>query len=457
VLTSDVNQLATALDAVWALGDMAITAALLLGGIFYTSTSAGLIALAPMPALVGLSFLFAPRIQAAHATLRDQVVTISGQVSDSLAGFETIKGFTAERGESERLRLASATYREKSGEALRSLAKFPLALETSVLGALIAVTSVNGRLVRASKLSFGRFNAVSMLTSHLVFPLLSVGVYYDRIAGGRSAYGHIQSTLDRPVESDAHLPRLLHSEIRGEVVFQDVVFSYPGAPTLFNGLSLRFPSRKTTAVVGFSGSGKSTLIKLLLRFRSPDSGRIEIDGRDIAGLQRQSVRQAVAVVSQDMKLLHRTVEDNIRLGDPAADRSAVEHYARLAQAEEFILKLPDGYATVLGREGTTLSGGERQRLGIARALMKPAPILVFDEATSNLDSRTELAIHDMLDGFRERCTVILIAHRLATVRDADHIYLLENGRLAEEGTHDELLSRNGNYRMLWDMQGGNWL
>ncbi len=197
------------------------------------------------------------------------------------------------------------------------------------------------------------------------------------------------------------------------------------------------------------------MIKLLLRFREPDSGTIEIDGRDIARLQRRSVRRAVAVVSQDMKLLHRSIEDNIRLGFPAGDRAVVERYARLAQAEDFIVKLPDGYATVLGREGTTLSGGERQRLGIARALMKPAPILVFDEATSNLDSRTEVAIHDMLGEFRRQCTVILIAHRLATVRDADHIYLLDGGALAEQGTHDELLARQGKYRMLWEMQGGN--
>lgn len=456
VLTSDVNRLESAFDAVWVLGDMAVTAAVLLGGIFYTSTSAGLIALAPVPGLVGLSFLFAPRIQAAHATLRDQVVEIGGEVTDSLEGLETIKGFTAEEGQAERLRRASGAYREKSSEAMRALAKFPLAFETSVLGALIAMTSVNGRLVRASKLSFGRFNSVSMLTSHLVFPLLLVGSHYDRFAAGRSSYARIQATLDAPVQSDKHLPHLPQAETRGEVVFRDVVFTYPGAEMLFTRLSLRFPSRKTTAVVGFSGSGKSTLIKLLLRFRDPDSGTIEIDGRDIAGLQRRSVRQAIAVVSQDMKLLHRSIEDNIRLGHPAGDRAVVERCARLAQAEDFIVKLPDGYATVLGRDGPTLSGGERQRLGIARALMKPAPILVFDEATSNLDSRTEGAIHDMLRAFRRQCTVILIAHRLATVRDADHIYLLDEGKLVEQGTHDELLARNGKYRMLWEMQSGNW-
>jgi ABC-type multidrug transport system fused ATPase/permease subunit len=337
---------------------------------------------------------------------------------------------------------------------MRALGKFPLVLETSVLGVLIAVTTVNARLVRSSKLSFGRFNALSMLTSHLVFPLLTVGPHFDRVAAGRNAYAQIRATLDAPVPSDEHLPELPRTGRRGEVVFRDVVFAYPGAETLFSRLSLRFPSRKTTAVVGFSGSGKSTVIKLLLRFRDPGSGTIEIDGHDIAGLQRRSVRQAVSVVTQDMKLLNRSVEDNIRLGHPAGNRAAVEHSGRLAQAEEFIVKLPDGYATVLGRDGTTLSGGERQRIAIARALIKPAPILVFDEATSNLDSRTEVAIHEMLADFRRQCTVILIAHRLATVRDADHIYFLDGGALAEQGTHNELLALGGKYRMLWDMQGG---
>ncbi len=456
LLTSDVNRLESAYDAVWSLGDMAVSATVLLGGLFYASASAGLVALAPVPLLVGLSFLFTPRIQAAHATLRDRVVEIGGEVGDSLEGFETIKGFTAEAGQAERLRTASAAYREKSREAMRSLAKFPLTLETSVLGALIVVTSVNGRLVKASTLSFGRFNAVAMLTSHLLFPLLAVGSHFNQVAGGRSSYARIQAMLDVPVQGDSHLPHLPKEASPGEVVFRDVTFAYPGAEPLFTRLSLRFPPRQTTAVVGFSGSGKSTLIKLLLRFRDPDSGTIEIDGRDIATLQRRSVRQAIAVVSQDMKLLHRSIEDNIGLGDPDGDRADVERYARLAQAEDFIVRLPDGYATVLGRDGTTLSGGERQRLGIARALMKAAPILVFDEATSNLDSRTEAAIHDMLGAVRRQSTVILIAHRLAIVRDADQIYLLDGGALAEQGTHDELLALNGKYRMLWEMQRGNW-
>lgn len=456
VLTNDVNQLESAFDAVWSLGDMAVTAAVLLGGIFYISSSAGLIALLPVPALVGLSFLFAPRMQAAHAALRDRVVEIGGEVSDSLEGFETIKGFTAEEGQAERLRTASAAYREKSREAMRALIKFPLALETAVLGSLIVVTSVNGRLVRESTLSFGLFNAVCMLTSHLLFPLLTVGSRFNQVAAGRSSYARIQATLEVPVRGDSHLPHLPKAASPGEVVFRDVTFSYPGGETLFQRLSLRFPARQTTAVVGFSGSGKSTLIKLLLRFRDPDSGTIEIDGRDIATLQRRSVRQAVAVVSQDMKLLHRSIEDNIGLGSPDGDRADVERAARLAQAEDFIVRLPDGYATVLGREGTTISGGERQRLGIARALMKAAPILVFDEATSNVDSRTEAAIHDMLGAVRRESTVILIAHRLAIVRDADQIYLLDGGALAEQGTHDELLALNGKYRMLWEMQRGNW-
>ena len=193
-------------------------------------------------------------------------------MTDSLEGFETIKGFTAEEGQADRLRRASAAYREKSSEAMRALTKFPLALETSVLGALIAVTSVNGRLVRASKLSFGRFNSVSMLTSHLVFPLLLVGSHYDRVAGGRSSYAHIQATLAAPVQSDERLPQLPITETRGEVVFRDVVFSYPGAETLFTRLSLRFPSRKTTAVVGLQWLGQEHADQAAAAFSRPGLG-----------------------------------------------------------------------------------------------------------------------------------------------------------------------------------------
>ena len=451
LLTSDVNQVGSAFDSVWELGDVTVTSTALLGGVFFLSRTAGVIALLPIPGMIALSLRFAPRMQAAYARLREEVVEIGGEVTDTLEGFETIKGFTDEAGQFDRLRQASASYRQSSSVAMRELVKFPLALDATVFGVLIAMTAANGRLVRRSRVSFGGFNALALLTTHLVFPVVLIGPHANAIAAGQSSYSQIQAALDAPVGSDEHLPELPAQGARGEVVFRDVVFAYPGAETLFDGLSLRFPAGKTTAVVGFSGSGKSTVIRLLLRFRDPDSGTIEVDGYDIAKLRRRSVRQAISVASQDMRLLHGSVEDNIRLGDPGGDRAVVEHFARLAEAHGFIVELPDGYETVLGRDGTRLSGGERQRIAIARALMKPARILVFDEATSNVDSRTEMLIRDNLASSPER-TLILIAHRLSIVRDADHIYFLDRGEVVEQGTHDELVARNGKYRMLWELQ-----
>ncbi len=234
--------------------------------------------------------------------------------------------------------------------------------------------------------------------------------------------------------------------------FEGVRFGYEPGREILQGLDLDVPPGKTVAVVGPSGAGKSTLARLLYRFYDPTAGRITIDGQDIAAVQQASLRAAIGIVPQDTVLFNDSIGYNIAYGRDGATRADVEDAARGAAIDSFIAVLPDGYEAMVGERGLKLSGGEKQRVAIARTLVKDPPILVLDEATSALDSRTEQAIQDTLDRVAQSRTTIVIAHRLSTVVGADQIVVLDNGQVAERGTHDELLDANGLYAELWYRQ-----
>jgi ATP-binding cassette, subfamily B, bacterial len=238
------------------------------------------------------------------------------------------------------------------------------------------------------------------------------------------------------------------------VRFDDITFAYNGRNPVLKHLSLHVPAGSTIGIVGATGSGKSTLVKLLLRFYEVQSGRIVIGGVDIRELNLLDLRQCIGWVSQDVFLFHGTVAENIRYGNFDASREQIIQAAKLAEAHEFIQDLPQGYNTIVGERGQKLSGGQRQRLAIARAILKDPPILILDEATSAVDNETEAAIQRSLDKITQNRTTIAIAHRLSTIRQADRIYVINNGQIVEQGTHNQLLKLSGIYAELWDMQLG---
>jgi ATP-binding cassette subfamily B protein len=243
----------------------------------------------------------------------------------------------------------------------------------------------------------------------------------------------------------------------GRIEFRDVRFGYdPGQP-VFDGLSVTIEPGQRVGLVGFSGSGKSTFVGLILRYYEPQGGRILIDGQDIAGATQDSLHEQVSLIPQDPSLFHRTLTDNIRYGRLEAGDDAVIEAARLAHADDFIRALPDGYDSLVGERGVKLSGGQRQRIVIARVMLKDAPILILDEATSSLDSVTEKAIQENLDRAMGRKTVIAIAHRLSTIAHLDRILVFDRGRIVEDGNHEALLERKGFYHRLWTMQAGGFL
>jgi ATP-binding cassette, subfamily B, bacterial len=251
--------------------------------------------------------------------------------------------------------------------------------------------------------------------------------------------------------------RLPVETVRGAVTFEDVHFAYGNGLGVVHGLSLDIPAGQTVAIVGATGAGKSTVIKLLLRFYDVQQGRVLLDGHDLRDLKMRDLRAAIGLVSQDVFLFHGTVRENIAYGTFNADMDSIIEAARIAEAHEFIMALPQGYDTIVGERGQKLSGGQRQRVSIARAVLKNPPVLILDEATSSVDNETEAAIQRSMERIAVGRTTIVIAHRLSTVRNADQIFVLDNGVLKEQGRHDELAHGEGIYATLWRVQMGERL
>jgi ABC-type transport system involved in Fe-S cluster assembly fused permease/ATPase subunit len=384
-----------------------------------------------------------------RAKLREQMNDAdTGAVAhavDSLLNFETVKYFTAEQRESARYDAAIRAYANAATKSENSLAWL------NVGQALITGTMLAGGMgMVAWGWSVGRFTPgdvvlVSTLLTQLFRPLDLLGMVYRTIRQGLIDMRAMFDLIDTPAEivDVPNAPDLIVTT--GHVRFENVRFAYDPEREILHGVDIDVPAGTTVAVVGPSGAGKSTLSRLLFRFYDPTSGRITIDGQDIKLVGQESLRRAIGIVPQDSVLFNDTVGYNIGYGKDGASHEEVEGAARGAAIHDFIMSLPDGYDTRVGERGLKLSGGEKQRVAIARTLLKDPPILILDEATSALDSRTEAAIQETISAIERGRTSIVIAHRLSTVVDADQIVVLDAGRVAERGTHAQLLRRGGLY------------
>ncbi|WP_300973266.1 ABC transporter ATP-binding protein/permease [Sphingomonas sp. LHG3406-1] len=371
---------------------------------------------------------------------------------DSLLNFETVKYFNAERRE-------QALY----ARAVERLAKSTVKVETSLAAMNVGQSLITNLLMGGAMAytawgwSRGQFSpgdmvVVNALLMQLFRPLDMLGTVYRTIRQGLTDMDEMFRLLDTPAEvTDRPGAAPLHVE-RGAVRFENVRFSYEDGREILKGLDFEVPAGKTVAVVGPSGAGKSTLARLLFRFYDPQGGRITIDGQDISAVTQESLRAAIGIVPQDTVLFNDTLGYNIAYGRDDASGAAVAEAATGAALDAFIRALPDGFDARVGERGLKLSGGEKQRVAIARTLVKNPPILILDEATSALDSRTEEAILATLHAVSTGRTTITIAHRLSTVVDADRIIVLDGGKVAEQGSHAQLLRRNGLYAEMWARQ-----
>ena len=371
---------------------------------------------------------------------------------DSLLNYETVKYFGAEARERSRYDISMEKFERLSVRTYTSLAvlNFGQALIFSFGMAIVMVMSVIG--IRAGTNTVGDFVLINTMMIQLSFPLNFMGMVYREIKQAVTDIDMMFDILDKnPEISDRPNAQPLRVTT-GAVRFENVHFSYDPAREILKGVSFTIPAGKTLAVVGPSGAGKSTLSRLLFRFYEPQSGRITIDGQDIAEVTQASLRENIGMVPQDTVLFNDTIGYNIRYGRWAATRAEVEEAAGLAQIDKFIQLVPGGYDAQVGERGLKLSGGEKQRVAIARTILKAPPILVLDEATSALDSFTEREIQDALDGVSKNRTTLVIAHRLSTVVNADEIIVLDKGMIAERGAHDALLAQDGIYAALWNRQ-----
>jgi ABC-type multidrug transport system fused ATPase/permease subunit len=377
---------------------------------------------------------------------------VTGRLNETLGGIRIVKTYTAEK--REELVFTKGAHRlfrnvAKSITGVSAITAFSTAI-IGIIGVIMII--VGGRAILAGTMTIGDFFNYILFTGLLAMPVVQMASIGTQISEAFAGLDRIRELLQMTTEDQEDAAKASLGEIAGEVVFEDVSFEYnPGVPVLKQ-VSFRAPAGSTTALVGSSGSGKSTLISLVMAFNRPLSGRIRVDGRDLASVRLRDYREQLGVVLQDNFLFDGSIADNIKYGKPDATLDEIKRVSRIAHADEFIEKFEQGYDTIVGERGVKLSGGQRQRVSIARAILANPRILVLDEATSSLDSESEALIQDGLNALRRGRTTFVIAHRLSTIRAANQILVLEQGEIVERGTHAELIALGGRYRTLYDKQ-----
>jgi ABC-type multidrug transport system fused ATPase/permease subunit len=418
--------------------------------LFFFEWKLALIPLAIVPVLVVLAYRYS---HLAHPTLREvqqKLADVATVAEENIVGVHVVKSFAQEPQEEAKFQARSEDVFQQTLKANRQRALYVPAIAWVPLLAQGAVLLVGARMVTSGELSVGGFVAFNLYLGMLVTPLRSLGMWIGQSQRATASGERIFQIMDEP-EEIADAPDAVELPLgRGEVRFEHVGFEYLEGHPVLEGVTLDVAPGRTIALIGQTGSGKTTLTSLVPRFYDVTAGRVLVDGVDVRDVKLASLRHAVGVISQDPFLFSASVRENITFGAPDLDDAEVERAARLAQAHEFVERLPDGYDTVIGERGITLSGGQRQRLAIARALAVDPRILILDDATASVDATTEARIRVGLREAMHNRTTLIIAHRLSTIALADEIVVLDDGRIAARGTHDELLETSPVYRDIYE-------
>lgn len=455
ILSDDINQLERFLDSgANEVLQVATTVVVIGGAFFILAPSVAWMAMLPMPFILWGSIAFQRRLAPRYADVREKVSLLNGQLANNLTGITTIKSFTSEEYEARRIARESEAYRQSNHRAIALSAAFVPLIRMIILLGFTATLLYGGMDAVVGKMSVGTYSVLVFLTQRLLWPLTRLGETLDQYQRAMASTNRVMNLLDTPIEMHSGNISLSVDSVQGHLQLRDVTFAYKGRNPAIEHLSLDIPAGKTIAIVGSTGSGKSTLVKLLLRLYEIQGGTITLDGIELRELKLKDLRSCIGLVSQDVFLFHGTVSQNIAYGSFDGKPAEIISAAKIAEAHDFIMQLPQGYETIVGERGQKLSGGQRQRIAIARAVLKNPPILILDEATSAVDNETEAAIQRSLEKITANRTTIAIAHRLSTVRNADCIYVMERGKLVEWGQHQELLEQQGIYASLWRVQSG---
>lgn len=456
ILNDDINQLERFLDK--GANDLlqVSTTVIVVGAVFLLiSWQVALFAVLPIPIIVWGSFRYQRSLEPRYARVREAAGRMNALLENDLSGMSTVQSFTAEAHELARVEVLSEDYRAANREAIRLSAAFTPLIRMAILVGFTATLLLGGWLTLEGTLAIGAYSVLVFMTQRLLWPLTRLGETFDLYQRAMASSTRVLDVLGSPIDiaqGDFHPPR---DDVEGsDLVLQDITFGYPGRERIFDAFNLAFKAGQTTGVVGSTGAGKTTLVRLLLRFAEPQSGTISWAGEELPEWQLEALRSSIALVDQHITLFPTTIMENIRYGRPSADDDEVMEAAKIAEAFEFVEALPDQWGTMVGEGGHRLSGGQRQRVAIARAVLKDAPLLILDEATSAVDNETEAALQRSIERISKGRTTIIIAHRLSTIRRADRILVLDNGTIAEEGVHEALLERNEIYARLWSVQTG---
>jgi len=453
ILNDDVNQLETFLDNGANRLVQTATTVLVIGGTFlYISPLVAVFAFIPIPIIIFGSLRFTNRIAERYTKIRNDIENLNANLSNSITGILTVKSFNREKKESERITLSSNEVKSANYHAIRLSAAFIPIIRIAILFGFTATLLIGGFLALDGEIKVATYSVMLFITQRLLWPLTELGVIFDSYQKAMASFRRIINLKNTTPTIDNGNEKLTNFNKKIEI--SNLNFEYVKNFPVLNDISININKGQTTAIVGSTGSGKSTLIKLILRLYDSTAGEIKFDGKNIRDLELDSLRNKIGLVSQDIFLFEGTVFENIAYGNLDAKDEEVWEAAKLSESDKFINLLPNKENTIVGERGQKLSGGQRQRISIARAILKNPEILILDEATSAVDNETEAAIQRSINTLKEGRTVIAIAHRLSTIRNAEIIYVLEEGKVVESGNHESLLETNGVYSKLWSVQTG---
>ena len=454
ILNDDINQLERFLDIGFNRIIQVWVTAIAIGGIFFAlSPWIAVFAMAPIPLILFGSFKFQHMLAERYSKVRATAGLISGKLANNIQGIMTIKSYTCEQKELDEVCKLSQQYCERNHQAIHLSALVVPVIRMAILAGFSVTLVYGGLLTLRGELEVGSYSILIFLTQRLLWPFTMLGETFDLLQRALASTHRVNHLLSTPLAYSDQGSQNGLTNIKGHVQFENVCFGYE-SQNILEQVSFSLPVGGYLGIVGPTGSGKSTLLKLLMRFYTPQRGKIRVDKHPIHQFCLSSLRASIGLVSQETFMFDGSIRDNVAYGNSSATDDDIRLACESAEVWDFIVTLPKGLDTSIGERGMKLSGGQRQRLAIARDILKDPPIFIFDEATSAVDNETEAAIQRSIRRLQGTRTIIVVAHRLSTVRHADNILVMNQGKLVEQGSHMQLLSQEGLYQRLWSIQTG---